>query len=141
VTLLDAAGKPIYMYPSQDLWLETSLGGLITCNGGAAADRSTNAAGVTLFTLPIRGGKCSNRDAGETTRVLVNGTPLVGSDMNILFNSPDINGDLIVDFSDVWLFNTSYFGAYAYGADLYYDNVVNLKDLVLLCRGLGGTCP
>ena len=61
--------------------------------------------------------------------------------VGLRFNSPDINGDLLVNLSDVQLFAGDFFGSYHFRSDLAYDNVVNLSDIVPLSRSLGATCP
>lgn len=59
----------------------------------------------------------------------------------VCFNSPDINGDLAVNLSDVALFAADYHGAYDYRSDFIWDGALNLSDLVVLSRDLGGVCP
>jgi len=142
VTLNDAAGNPIYLYPFEDMWLETSLGGLVPCNGGTISDFSTNISGQTSFSAALYAGGYSDFDAGEKCRVIVNGTALVGSDLDILFNSADINGDLVNTLSDTVAFVDVYTGAvYDYKADFSYDGIINLSDLVLYAGGLNVACP
>jgi len=142
VTLNDAAGNPIFLYPFEDMWLETSLGGLAPCSGGTVSDGSTNINGQTTFTAALYAGGFSDQVAGEKCRVIVNGTALVGSDLDILFNSGDINGDLAVSLSDTILFVAVYTGSvYDYSADFSYDGIINLSDLVLYAGGLNTGCP
>ena len=58
------------------------------------------------------------------------------------FNSPDLNGDRMVNLSDVQIFASDFFGGvYMFRSDLYYDNMVNLSDIVQLSRGVGANCP
>jgi hypothetical protein len=72
----------------------------------------------------------------------VNGTALVGSDLDILFNSADINGDLVNTLSDTVAFVNVYTGTvYDYSADFSYDGIINLSDLVLYAGGLNVACP
>jgi hypothetical protein len=141
VTLNDAAGNPIFLYPFEDMWLETSLGGMVPCNGGTVSDGSTDINGQTTFTAAMYAGGYSDKAGLESCKVVVNGTALVGSDLDILFNSADINGDLIVNLSDTILFVAVYTGAYDYSADFSYDGIINLSDLVLYAGGLNTACP
>ncbi len=63
-------------------------------------------------------------------------------DDSVGFNSPDINGDLAVDLSDVPLFVADYFslGTYEYRSDFNWDQTVNLTDVVVLTESLGSYC-
>jgi len=61
--------------------------------------------------------------------------------LDIQVNSPDINGDLRVNLTDVVLFTMLYHGPYDYAGDFYYDGVLNLSDIVMMARGQGKTCP
>ena len=42
LTLVDAMADPIPDYPREDLWIETSLGGLALCTDGSLADADTD---------------------------------------------------------------------------------------------------
>lgn len=141
LTLKDGNGDPIFTYPFEDLWLETSLGNLKHCAGGTVADFSTLANGTTTFTNPILGGKQSDRVNAEKTIVLVSGSPLAGGGLDILWNSPDIDGNLIVNLSDTVLYAQNATGAYNYRSDFFFDNVINLSDTVLYAQGIGAVCP
>lgn len=141
LTLRDGNGDPIYLYPSEDLWLETSAGGMVHCNGGTVAAFSTNASGVTTFVGPFLAGKQSNRTGSEKTIVMVSGSALNGSQLDILFNSPDIDGNLVVNLSDTVLYAQNATGSYNYRSDFFFDNAINLSDTVLYAQGLGAACP
>lgn len=141
LTVLDGNGDPIYLYPAEDMWLETTLGGLALCPGGSTADFLTNAAGVTTFFSTVNGGGQSDRVAAEKTVVVIGGTPLNGSQLDILFNSPDIDGNLEVNLSDTVAFTQNAQGSYNYRSDFYFDNQMNLSDTVLYAQGLGVVCP
>lgn len=141
LTLTDGFGTPIQGYPQVDMWLETSLGGLVVCPGGSIADQDTDVNGQTTFSLPLAGGHWSNPDAGETTIVVINGNPLPQPGFEMYFNSPDISGDLFANLTDVVLFATDYLGTYQYRSDLYWDGILNLSDITLLAQGMGAQCP
>lgn len=68
-------------------------------------------------------------------------SPLSSTPLSISYNSPDINGDLRVDLSDVTFFAHDYFGVYDYRSDFNYDGVVNLTDVSMFAPELGAACP
>jgi hypothetical protein len=140
LTVLDANGDPIYLYPSEDLWLQTTAGGLKVCPGGSVADFSTDIHGQTTFSRAVYGGGHSE---GEQTVVVINGSALVGSNMNILWNSPDISGDLKVDITDtvVYAGDALHPTPYHYRSDMLFDSQINISDTVLYAQGIGKVCP
>lgn len=140
VTLFDAGMNPVFAYPFEDMWLETTLGGLAACTNGTLANANTDINGVTTFVGPFYAGGYSNKVAGELTQVIINGSPLVGEDLDVLFNSPDLFADGVVDLSDVSLFSASY-GTTDYRANYFYDSAVNLSDLVLFSSSVNVVCP
>lgn len=138
VEILDSwGGNPIPYYPAEDVWLETSGDGLSLCPGGSIADHDTDIHGQTTISHPIYGG---GNSSGETTHVLVSGAVLNQPGFPIMFNSPDINGDRIVNLTDLHLFALGFFGSYSYGCDLVWDGVLNLSDLSRMGAGLGRHC-
>lgn len=141
VTLKDGNGAPVFLYPFEDIWMETSAGGMVACPGGTTADGSTNVNGQTVFISELAAGGFSA--PGEQAVVVVSGAPLVGSNLDILFNSPDISGDLQVNLSDITLFGGMLApgAAYDYAGDFYFDGTVNLSDIVLFSGGLDTVCP
>ncbi|MBA4378728.1 MAG: hypothetical protein C0395_08800 [Gemmatimonas sp.] len=140
VTLFDAGMNPVFAYPFEDMWLETTLGGLVACTNGTLANANTDINGITTFVGPFYAGGYSNKVAGELTQVIINGAPLIGEDLNVLFNSPDLFADGVVDLSDVSLFSASY-GTTDYRANYFYDGSVNLSDLVLFSSSVNVVCP
>lgn len=140
VTLLDAGMNPVFAYPFEDMWLETTLGGLAACTNGTLANFNTDINGVTTFVGPFYAGGYSNKVAGELTQVIINGSPLVNEDLNVLFNTPDLFADGVVDLSDVSQFS-GFYGGTGYAADYFYDGSVNLSDLVLFSSSVNVVCP
>jgi hypothetical protein len=140
VTLLDAGMNPVFAYPFEDMWLETTLGGLVACTNGTLANANTDINGVSTFVGPFYAGGYSNKVAGELTQVIINGSPLVNEDLNVLFNSADIFPSGAVDLSDVSVFSGLY-GGTGYAADFFYDGIVNLSDLVLFSSAVNVVCP
>jgi hypothetical protein len=129
LTLKDGNGDPIFGYPREDLWLATSLGGLVVCTPSIAA-ANTNALGVTTFVDAVLAKGHSNRNGGEKTVIMIAGAPLTGSQLDILFNSADINADNIVNISDTAAFVSALKGLAAdnYYANFVYDASVNISD-------------
>ena len=73
--MIDQWGNPIPSYPREDLWLETTLGGLGGCIGGTNADSATDENGVTRWQNALHAGGQTVPDV-ELTRVIINGDPL-----------------------------------------------------------------
>jgi hypothetical protein len=62
--------------------------------------------------------------------------------LNVSFNSPDINGDLVVNLSDIAFFASDFFSpGYNYRSDFNYDQVINLQDVAMLAGAVGAFCP
>lgn len=136
LTLRDVNMNPIFQYPWADMWLDTADGGLMYCPGGTAADRDTDILGQTVWANSLFAG-CS----GIGTVIVVSGNTLTQAALNIRHNSPDINCNLIVNLSDLSLYAQDKFAGYAYRSDFYWDNTLNLSDLVLMAQGSGAVCP
>lgn len=136
VTLLDAAMTPVFNYPSEDLWIETDTGSFTFCAGGTVADFSTNQNGQTTWNDPMFAGA-----SGAGLVIIVNGDALNQGPLDYLFNSPDINADLVVNLTDVVFFTQAFFGSYDYASDFYWDGIMNLSDIVLMAQGTGSSCP
>jgi hypothetical protein len=151
VTLLDDTAdppgpQPVFNYPFEDIWMETTDGGLLKCPGGTTADFSTNINGVTVFAAAMfaYGHSDPTLVPPEAAVVYINGSPLVGSNMDILFNSADMDENQVVNLTDLVYF-AAYIGTsglpYDYEADYYYDGTINLSDLVFFAGGIGAACP
>ena len=135
--LMDSMSQPWPNYPREDLWLEFDDPHLALCPEGSLADANTNINGETSWVNPLRAGGQSE----GYVRVIVNGTPIPAYFSIVYFNSPDINGDLQVNLSDVALFGQDYFGGYQFRSDFHHDGVINLQDLAIMAEGLGASCP
>jgi hypothetical protein len=57
------------------------------------------------------------------------------------YNSPDLNGDLVVNLTDLALFAGDFFGPYVLRSDLYRDSQINLQDLAVFAQGFSASCP
>lgn len=140
IELRDGANAPVAYFSAFDLWLEMDdpAGTFMACASGTSADRNTDLSGRSAWAAPLWAGGWST----GRTRVMVNGTALTSNaGLEIRHNSPDLNGDRVVDLSDVAAFAADYFGADAFRSDLWYDGVVDLADIPLLVRAFGVRCP
>jgi hypothetical protein len=140
VYLYGELGDPVVGFPPEDIWLESTAGGLRACGPlGTIADGPTDVDGYTSFSgAPSAGGHSSS---GERLRVYVAGTPVGCCDLDIRFNSPDIDGSLQVDLTDLVLFSQLYTGGvYDHAADLYADGVLNLSDVLVFSLHYAATC-
>lgn len=140
--LHDDADNPVYNYPAEDLWLESSHGGMISCVGGTIADAPTDVDGRTTFSHPLLVGGHTSPLAGELMQVFINGAACpTTAGVDVQVNSPDLNGDLVVNLTDVIIMSGHLYGAYDYGSDFHYDGVINLSDIVMMAWGMGAACP
>ena len=136
VTLLDAGGRPWPNYPAADVWLASELpGDVALCANGSTGDSNSDANGVMIFSGAVAGGGSTAR-----TNVYFVNTALLGPPLPIAFNSPDINGDLVVDLSDFGLFGQD-FGTDAFRSDFVHDGLVDLADFSRFGASFGERCP
>jgi len=129
VHMFDEFGDPIVGVPAEDIWLESTQGHLVYPPDGTIADRPSDENGITVFQEPLLAGGHSSAD--ERVVVFVVGDP-VPYELDLAFNSPDIDGDLAIDLTDVALFAGDYFGGYDARSDLQRDGALDLADLALL---------
>ena len=141
LTLHDCFDVPIAGVPSEDLWLTTVDGGLANCATYTAtiADNNTDADGVTTWSVPPHAG--GHSEAGIV--FMVSGSDLFYSQtpMNLNFVSPDLNGDLMVNLSDIVAFVSDLEAGAASRSDFNHDGAVNLSDVIIMVGGLGADCP
>ena len=139
ITVIDCLDMPIANYPAEDMWLQAADDGLVPCLGGTNADGPTDSSGRTTWTSPPRAGGASQ----ARCLIMVNGQAMVANaGFDLHFNSPDINGDLLVDLRDVPYFAADFHGFnYNFRSDFYADSVLNLSDLSLFAGALGAHCP
>ena len=130
-------GVSLSNFPREDIRLIAP--GVSGCEGGVPADADTDVNGETTFVLPLRAG--GNTGAGGL-EIAVRDVPsltVVGAS-DLRMNSPDINGDLVVDLADVGTFAADFGGAYAYRSDFVWDGVIDLRDIGALAPTLGVAC-
>ena len=140
LTLIDTEGLPMFLFPLEDMWLETSGGSLVFCGNGTAADASTDELGQTTWTGTLAAGGYT---PGEVTEIMINGAPLLAT-LTITYNSADINGDLTVNLSDIVAFTALLGGDFGthplYAGDFSNDGIINLSDIVRFTGGIGHNC-
>lgn len=138
LTLLDGLDNPISNFPREDIWLESRDGGMVICSGGTNPDTNTDVNGMTVWANPLFAGGHSE----AVTEVLVNGSTLdLTPGVNLNINSPDLNGDLVVNLSDVQIFSADFYSEYQFRSDFFRDGMINLSDLVPLSYAIGTACP
>jgi hypothetical protein len=151
--IVDSQSQPLEFFPREDLWLRfaappgtaasCSVDGDIFPGGAFPADAAADADGWTQWAAPLRGGGWSE---GPVT-VYVNGAPAVRPDGTELpsvamrANSPDINGDMAVDLTDIVLFSQGFGDGYHYSRDYNWDGVVNMVDIVVFAQAIASVCP
>ncbi len=139
VQILDYMGDPVASFPAEDMWLMSTDEGMAPCIGGSCADTFTDSDGWTVWAEPMNAG--GNSTAPCTMFINGMNNAIGWEDLALQFNSADINGDRVVNLPDLALFADSYFGEYSFAADLHYDGVLNLLDVVNLAVGMGTSCP
>lgn len=137
LVLYDWFGDPIAHYPAEDMWIASRDGGMVPCGNAAFADAETDAEGVTHWSLPLAAGGHSQ----ALCIVYINGDALTSNaGLGLAFTSADIDGDGLVNLTDVGFF-TSYLGGWDSAGDFTNDGVVNISDAGLMAGALGASCP
>ncbi len=136
--LRDPQGDPIVNFPLEDLWLETDDDGLVPCTWGPNPDNHTDINGMTQWTQPVFAGGHSQ----GPVFVMINGSRMTSNaGLPLRFNSPDINGDGIVNLSDTGVLASDYYIGYQFRSDFNGDGQLNLSDVGLYARAHGAQCP
>lgn len=141
VQLLYQNGDPIVNYPAEDIWLGAPAGvPFAYCAGGTVADQDTDANGETTISRPLRAG--GQIPPTSQPCVYVSDQPITYSDLPLTVNSPDVNGDLVVDLSDIVFFTQNLMGGGVvdFRYDFNGDGVLNLSDVVVMAASLGDHC-
>jgi len=150
VTLRDAAGSAVTNVPATDVRLEEIGSPLAWCglnwypppaHAPNLADVPSNAIGQTSFTLSYHGGGWIQGPIFVWVLEASGAWNPIPMPVNTYFNSVDINGDLLVNLTDVTLFTADFFGAPQYRSDFNNDGAINLTDLTLLAPHIGASCP
>ncbi len=142
VTLLNSSGLPVPNFPAEDLYLVNDdggeFGGMMPCGGFATADANSDDNGMAWWADPLTAGGYSN----ALTVIMVSGAPLESSaGEKVSFNSPDFNGDLIIDLLDVIVFSQNWQPDYSFRFDVVFDGVLDLVDVIRLAQDLRIVAP
>lgn len=135
VYLIDAGGNPLVGINRVDVELRAISGNMVGCEYGVSADANSDENGMMMFSRYLSAGGYS-----EGLRVFYCGDLLLGTELDINVNSPDINADGRVDLSDVVEYQTLVAQGYSYRIDFYWGGVFNLSDQVLLGGAMGEAC-
>jgi len=122
IILRDWNDDPIENYPAEDIWLD----------GGSSDDFAFCIGG------PFQAG--GQIPPGTQPAVLVAGIAIWDTDLPLTINSPDVNGDRLVNLSDVAQL-TGILGGYAWRFDFNDDGVVNLIDVSIFTSMMAADCP
>jgi hypothetical protein len=137
VTVFDCNGDPLTDYPAEQITFHDPRDEIQFC-ATFMADHATDAQGQTTFSGAVAGGGWGI----ENVLVLVHTAGFIYPELPLSFNSPDINGDLVVDLADVGLFAQDFGnGAYDFRSDFTHDGVENLSDVGRLVQHYGESCP
>jgi hypothetical protein len=139
VQVLDNGGLAIPGYPFQDIWWDdTGTGDLAMCQGGSVADANTDGAGNTTISGAAAGGGWTL----SQVRIYLAGVGLTSGDLGLDVNSPDINGDLIVNLVDLGAFSQDFNNpAYDFRSDFTCDGIENLADVGRFAIHNSEICP
>jgi hypothetical protein len=141
--LRDSDNNPVVGFPRSLVWLDVNTdnpepGTFSVCPTiPSLPDGNSDAAGIMTWTAPLHAG---GWNPGPTV-VMISGSPLLSGDLNIGHVSADINGDLVVNLTDVQYFAVDFFSVfYSFRSDLHYDGTVGLADLPRLAQTFGAFC-
>ena len=136
VMIQDCTLAPAANFPAQDVFLASvALAPAVNCRGGSVADRDTDEMGYTTISGVIAGGGWTE----EGLRLHVSGIAC-GQPLPIRLNSPDINGDLVVDLGDFSIFGQDY-DTGAFRSDFNHDGIVGLHDFSVFGQHYDERCP
>jgi hypothetical protein len=139
VTLLDPMGDPLPGFPAQDVWIGRAAsdpyGTLALCTDGSIADGPSDTNGTMTFGGAISGGgQCSG------VQVYILGSPLLGPPLDIEMNSPDIDGNLVINTLDFGSFSIDYGGS-AFRSDYDFSGEIDLIDFGQFASRFSESCP
>lgn len=135
----DGTGTPIPGYPFQDMWWDDNNNGdLAMCQGGSVADANTNGSGDATISGAAAGGGWTQNGV----QIFLAGVSLNGPALGIDVNSPDINGDLVVNLVDLGSFSADFNNpAYNFRSDFTCDGTENLADVGRFAIHNAESCP
>ena len=138
IEVLDGFGAYVTDFPFEDMWISSADNGMVPCGGTATADFNTDDLGATFWAAPLFAGGSSQ----ALCIVYINGDALTSTaGFALSFNSPDINGDGVVNLSDAGFF-TGFIGNVVFAGDFNNSGgIVNVQDAGFMSAALGASCP
>ena len=132
-----------YCYEEQSIWLGNTSTNLNI--EGTNLGKVIKDLGYPLDSKLIYGGGHSEIDATgqpiSSSIVMWGGIPCAWENVELYVNSPDINGDLIVNISDAVLFASDLIGNYNFRSDFNHDSVINYLDKEIFNSAIGASYP
>ena len=137
--VVDLSGVPMPFTPVPVEWFSGGPG--VICEP-YTVELTTDSEGWVTLIPSIRGGGHRGPDEAVNLVLWIPLCPNQQLDIleGVYFNSPDINGDLQVDLSDIPLFAADFFNGYDYRSDFNWDGVINLSDVTIMVQALGLAC-
>jgi len=136
--LRDSQGSLIVNFPHEDMWLEPADDGVVSCIWGMISDQNTDVNGMTMWVNPPVAGGFSP----GPILVLINGSALTSNPgLPLKINSPDINGNLVVNLQDLAILAPDFYSDYNFRSDLNGDGLLNLTDISIFAQHFGAQCP
>lgn len=121
---------------------QVELGGLAFGPDGELYAGGNTRDGANLYRVDRRTGAVALVGPTGMPQGVTGLTLVSDSGLDLRFNSPDINGDLVVNLLDVAEFATIFSsGLYDYAVDYIYQGTINLADIGEFSLALGATCP
>lgn len=122
-------------YPDANPNLPPAFTGQPVYSQALIADADTDANGLTtLSRCPIASG--DSDWPAEKAYVSAGTTVLWRHPLDLYFNSPDLDADLVVDLIDLASFTRIYHGPYDYSIDYVWNGTMNLSDLAVLKQSM-----
>lgn len=129
---------PVAGIPPADIWIDdVGTGDINLCADGTIADRPTTPQGVTSITHALRAGGFTQ----SGMQVYLAGEPLSLPPLDMSLNSPDNNGDLVVNIVDLGTFAIDLNQGHHFRSDFNFDGVINLADVGVFAMHNGDSCP
>lgn len=138
--LYDSQDDPTTLIEPMDVGLVANGGNLRFCGDRVAPTGWDQPNARFYFAGAPAGGGCRRPGEAAAFDGWVCGLIIPDFGHTLAINSPDIDGDLKVDTSDLILFAHDYFEGYDYRSDFHWDGQIDLSDLVIFAGGYGSSC-
>jgi hypothetical protein len=141
-TVFDCDGSLLRPSTAPDPHLVPEGSGVVAC-GNWVADDGIDIEGHVQWSDALAGGGWADGSTADDGRVRLKiGEDFTALTFQVKFVSPDINGDLRIDLSDVGTFAADFATAPVdFRSDFNADGLENLADIGILAAHLGESCP